>query len=84
MAISKHPITGVPLNDIVVRRKSLNEEDAVTIHVMKRQGVPFTDIVQRLGTNANRVGEVLRGEAWPRSMATALNVLGDDLFSERQ
>ncbi|WP_370045514.1 MULTISPECIES: hypothetical protein [Salipiger] len=81
MAISRHPMTGVPLNDIVVRRKALDEDDAVTAHIMRRQGSSFTEIVHRLGTNANRVGEVLRGDAFPQAAEKARNLLKDDLFS---
>ncbi|MBN8187590.1 hypothetical protein JF540_12905 [Salipiger thiooxidans] len=69
------------MNDIVVRRKSLDEDDAITAHIMKRQGATFTDIVHRLGTNANRVGEVLRGDAFPQAAEKARNMLKDDLFS---
>lgn len=80
MAISMHPVTGVPLNDITIRRKAINEEEAVTIHLMKRQGVSYTDIVQHFGTNAHRVGEVLRGEVWPEAAEKA-HALSDDLFA---
>lgn len=83
MAQSTHPITGVPLNDITYKRKRLSQNDAVTAHIMRMQGEPFTDIVQKLGTNANRVGEVLRGDAWPEAHQIAIDKLGGDLFSAR-
>ena len=80
MAISKHPITGVPVNEITVKRKWLTEEDAITIHLMRLQGATYTDIVHHMGTNANRVGEVLRGEIWPNAAEKARAILGGDLF----
>lgn len=75
MAISKHPITGVQLNDITYKRKRLNQDEAVTVHILAKEGHTFTDIVQRLGTNANRVGEVRRGEVHPESAMIALDLL---------
>ncbi|MBB3995287.1 hypothetical protein GGR95_002942 [Sulfitobacter undariae] len=75
MAITKHAITGVPLNDITYKRKRLNQDEAVTVHILAKEGNSFTDIVQRLGTNANRVGEVRRGEVYPESAKIALNLL---------
>lgn len=71
MAISKHPLTGVELNDITVKRKSLDEAEAVTAHLMRMNGESFTDIVQMLGTNANRVGEVFNGKVWPKAAEKA-------------
>lgn len=67
-----HPITGVPLNPILVKRKSLDFEEAVTAHILRTQGKTFTDIVQHLGTNANRVGEVFRGDTHPDAAQEAL------------
>jgi hypothetical protein len=84
MAILMHPVTGVPLNDIAIRRKALDFDEALTVHIMRRQGVPYTDIVHHLGTNANRVGEVLRGEAWPRAGTGAIDMIGGDLFASRK
>ncbi|WP_370312501.1 hypothetical protein [Sagittula sp.] len=80
MAISMHPVTGVPLNDITIRRKTINEEEAVTVHVMKLQGVSYTVIVHHFGVDARRIGEVLRGEVWPEAAEKAL-ALSDDLFA---
>jgi hypothetical protein len=75
MAITQHPVTGVPLNVITVKRKYLNLIEAVTAHILRQQGVTFTDIVQFLGTNANRVGEVFRGERHPEAAMIALRLL---------
>lgn len=80
MAILNHPITGVPLNDIALKRKALDLDCAITAHLMFRQGYTFTDIVHHLGTNANRVGEVRRGLIWPHAAEVARVILGDDLF----
>ena len=75
MAITKHPMTGVELNDITIKRKTLSLDDAVTAHIMRQQGVTFTDVVQKLGTNANRVGEVFRGDVHPQAANIALDIL---------
>ena len=75
MATSKHPITGVELNDITIKRKRLSFEEAVTAHILHRQKRSFTDIVHMLGTNANRVGEVFNGKVHPNAAKTALNLL---------
>lgn len=81
MANFTHPLTGVPLNVILYKRSALNEAEAITAHILRRQGVSYTDIVHKLGTNANRVGEVFRGQAWPDSGRKAMLILGDDLFT---
>lgn len=75
MAITKHPITGVELNDITIKRKTLTNVEAVTAHIMRQQGATFTDVVQKPGTNANRVGEVFRGDVHPDAAMKALNLL---------
>lgn len=73
--ISEHPITGVKLNVIAHKRRALNFNEAVTAHILKQQGATYTDIVHKLGTNANRVGEVLRGEVHPDASGEALKLL---------
>ena len=75
MAIQVHPVTGVELNEISVKRKRLSFDEAVTAHLLHKQGVPFTEIVQQLGTNANRVGEVFRGDVHPDAAKKALELL---------
>ena len=75
MATMTHPITGDELNDIAVKRPSLSFENAVTAWVMKLQGETFTDIVQKLGTNANRVGDVFRREVHQDAKAKAISIL---------
>ncbi|CUH66840.1 hypothetical protein TG4357_02671 [Thalassovita gelatinovora] len=70
-----HPITGVQLNPRKVERKALNFEEAVTAHILRLQGKTFTQIVHYLGTNANRVGEVFRGEAHPDAGKEALRLM---------
>ncbi|EXL03883.1 hypothetical protein [Brucella anthropi] len=57
-----HPITGVKINPVVIERKALSFDDAVTAFVMKMQGVKYNIIAQHLGTNTHRLGEVFRGE----------------------
>ena len=75
MAITKHPITGVELNEITIKRKTLNFDEAVTAIIMRQQGATYTDVVQKLGTNANRVGEVGRGRVHPGAAMRALDLL---------
>jgi len=75
MAILIHPITGVLLNDIPLKRKSLDVQEAVTAHIMSHQGISYTDIVHHLGTNAFRVGEVFRGKEHPDAAMKALRLL---------
>ena len=75
MATTKHPITGIDLNEITIKRKTLNIDEAVTAHIMRKQGATFTDVVQKLGTNANRVGEVFRGDVHPDAAMKALDLL---------
>lgn len=74
MANSQHPLTGVKLNVISVKNKRLEEAEAVTACLMHLEGVPFTEIAWKLGTNANRVGEVFRGERFPDAKAQAFRL----------
>lgn len=62
MVIVTHPITGVEINPVIIERKSLSFDEAVTAHVMRMQGVKYNIIAQQLGTNTHRLGEVFRGE----------------------
>ncbi|MBO9451462.1 hypothetical protein J7426_14405 [Tropicibacter sp. R16_0] len=73
--VRKHPITGVLLNVIKIKRKALNFDEAVTAHVLNQQGVSYTDIVQMLGTNANRIGEVFNQKTHPRALIKALELM---------
>lgn len=70
-----HGITGVKLNEISVKRPSLSFEDAVTAHILAKQGFTYTETVQLLGTNAHRIGEVFRGEEHKGSADEALRLL---------
>ncbi|MEL7098266.1 MAG: hypothetical protein AAGM84_05490 [Pseudomonadota bacterium] len=75
MAIMTHPITGDKLNPIAIKRKGLTFHNAVTAWVMRLQGETFTDIVQKLGTNANRVGDVFRGDVHQGARDKAVAIL---------
>lgn len=81
MATFRHPITGVELNNITLVRKALSYRDAVTVHVLFRQGVSKTDIAHKLGTNPARVCDVLSGRAHPKAADEARRLLRDDLFA---
>ncbi|MGC0224941.1 hypothetical protein [Pseudooceanicola nitratireducens] len=75
MAITEHPLTGVTLNEIDIRRKTLSSEEAVTAFLLRLQGDTYTDVVHKLGTNANRIGEVFRGSVHPEARDKAVNLL---------
>lgn len=66
-----HPVTGVELNVIPVRRPSLGPDDAVTIFLMVDEGYDKHIIAAMLGTNIARVYEVLNGENHPDAFARA-------------
>jgi len=75
MAMIHHPITGVLLNEIAIERISLTLKEAVTVWVLRMNGVKYAAIAQQLGTNPARVGEVLRGEKHPDARQLALDLL---------
>ncbi|MEL7090240.1 MAG: hypothetical protein AAFN94_00760 [Pseudomonadota bacterium] len=75
MATITHPITGDELNAIAIKRPQLSDQNAVTAWIMRLQGETFTDIVQKLGTNANRVGDVFRGDTHQDAKAKAIATL---------
>ncbi|CAN7331570.1 hypothetical protein LJR030_003403 [Rhizobium sp. LjRoot30] len=77
MAIATHPITGVEINPIVIERKSLTFEEAVTAHVMRIEGVKYNIIAQHLGTNTHRLGEVFREEKHSGSKKIAMNLVAN-------
>lgn len=62
MATFVHPNTGVELNPIIIERKSLNFDEAVTAHILRLRGEKYNHVAQYLGTNTHRLGEVFRGE----------------------
>ena len=76
MAMTRHPITGVAINEIDVEKTSLDFDDAVTAWVMKLQGEKYAVIAHKLGTNTIRLGEVFRGERHPEAKAEAERLLG--------
>lgn len=59
MPTKRHPVTGVVLNELAVRRKSLAPSEAVTAALLRREGHKLHDIAAMLGTNAARVVEAL-------------------------
>lgn len=75
MATISHPETGVLLNVVDVVRPSLNHDEAITVHVMRKRGSGFQEIAQKLGTNPARVGEVLRGDQHYGTEALALKII---------
>ncbi|MBR9766146.1 MAG: hypothetical protein GYB53_22190 [Rhodobacteraceae bacterium] len=62
MATFKHPETGVILNEISVRRGTLNFDEAVLAWFMRFQAIPYHTIAYHLGVNAFELGKVYRGE----------------------
>lgn len=75
MAIERHPLTGVALNSIDVRRKALSYDEAVTAILLRHQGMKYHDVAHQLGTNTHRLGEVYRGEIHPGAADDALRLL---------
>jgi len=71
----RHSVTGVKLNPILIKRVSLDFEDAVTVWVEKLQGSQYQHIAQMLGANTLRISEVLRGEKFPEAKAEAIDRL---------
>ncbi|GAA4172175.1 hypothetical protein GCM10023069_32940 [Shinella granuli] len=75
MATLMHPVTGVKINPVIIERKSLTFDEAVTAHIMRMQGVKYNIIAQQLGTNTHRLGEVFRGEKHSGSKEAAIALL---------
>ncbi|WP_126136712.1 hypothetical protein [Tritonibacter mobilis] len=71
----RHPLTGVVLNVPARKRRALTFAEAVTVHILYIQGVEYTDIVYKLGTNPYRIGEVLKGEIHPAAQTEAYRLL---------
>ena len=65
MATITHPLTGVELNPVLIERPALGFNEAVTVWIMRLQGVKYQTIAAQLGTNTHRVGEVLRKDIFP-------------------
>lgn len=76
MATIPHPLTGVELNELTVRRASLGSKAALTACILRLQGWKWQDIAAALGTNTHRLGEVFRGEKYPEAQQQARALLG--------
>ena len=72
MATFNHPITGIPLNSIKEKRKSLDYDEAVTAHILRMEGRKIQTITAMLGTNQGRVVAVLNGEVHPKAANDAV------------
>lgn len=72
---NRHPITGVKLNRITVKRRELTFTDAVTVHILRQQGKTIKEIARYLGTGETKVRETLRGEVHQGAAHTALEWL---------
>ncbi|WP_299145995.1 hypothetical protein [uncultured Tateyamaria sp.] len=75
MATYKHPITGVTLNEIIFRRENLDEDEAVTVHILAKQYEQQDMIAHQLGVNQGRVNDVLKGRKFPNSAEKAAQLL---------
>lgn len=62
MSTFRHPVTGVVLNIIDVKRKSLNEEEAETARLLRKEGHKVQDIAAMLGTNQGRLHPEIGGD----------------------
>ncbi|GHF71027.1 hypothetical protein [Seohaeicola zhoushanensis] len=81
MAIQKHPITGVELNVLSKKRKFLDDVEAVTVFLLRFEGVDTTEITHKMGTNPARVAEVLNGEVHPKARTQALRLIQERKLS---
>jgi hypothetical protein len=60
MAMIRHPITGVEINEIsVTRPRKLDDAEAETARLLRADGHKVQDIAAMLGTNQGRVQDVL-------------------------
>lgn len=75
MATYLHPVTGVELNQIDVRRKSLDETEQATVRLLRQSGTYVSDIAHMMGTNPARIGEVLRGDVCPKAAHAVRDLL---------
>ncbi len=73
--VDVHPLTGVTLNRVFVRRKALEYHEAVTAIILRLQGIDYQVIAQMLGTNTARLGEVFRREKHPDAWGDAVRLL---------
>lgn len=71
-----HPLTGVKINELPIRRASLSLPAAITACVLRLQGWKWHDIAAALGTNTHRLGEVFRGEKYPDAEYQARKLMG--------
>jgi hypothetical protein len=71
MATFYHPITGVELNSIEVKRPNLTKDEAITAHVLRMNGHKIQTITAMLGTNQGRVMSALNGETYPNAASDA-------------
>ena len=67
-------INGVQLNAIDYERVSLDFDEAVAAHILRKRGEKFQIIAQKLGTNPARLGEIFRGEKHPGSKEEASRI----------
>lgn len=74
MATLKHPLTGVELNEVEIKRPNLEFDEAVTAHVLRLQGRKIQTISAMLGTNQARVADVLKLKVHPKAANAALEV----------
>lgn len=78
MATYKHPITGVELNIIDIDRASLDEVEAVTVHILNFEGHDQDAIASRFGTNQARISDVLKGRTHTGAAERAAQMMRDN------
>lgn len=60
MAMIRHPVTGVEINVLSVKRpRLLNEAEAETAKLLRADGHKVQDIAAMLGTNPGRIQAVI-------------------------
>lgn len=72
------PLTGVPINPIILDRVRLDLDEATTVWVLWLQGTKYNHIAQHLGANPLRIGEVLRCEMHRNARSIAIELVSRD------
>jgi|GEM_PF-4583492 len=72
MATLRHPETGVPMNDISVKRKNIDGATRHTIFLLRLQGDTIEDIARKLGLDRRRVSATLRRRGEMRAARAAI------------
>ena len=84
MSTKPHPLTGVELNVISKKRKTLTRDDAITAWVLRIAGVSLINIVHSLGTTTYRVRQVFKQVSHPGTRTVAINMVATSGHKQQQ